>query len=304
MAVEVDQGAYLSGVSTSESQKPEASQDSLEDAVKRRNLGNNREPRTKMIDILRKLQQTTSTRKAFRYNPTHDLESLFWIALYFVINKEARPAVSSDSVSLPQNMESYPPNTPNQQSHSSSQTLSLHYTADARQRTVARDLFYNQNARMAALVSDVPLREYFLTRQEPALLPVIGWDLCELRATLYQHYITIGKPGYHIDNSVCQKSHLYAAFESCFSSIIGIIDETQDLVVSRIPPDLNVDGVLRSASHTPSRASLLSALKSKLKRKAALETPRTSVLPVPKRSKPAQDSSETSETSGSKDVFD
>ena len=288
MAVEVDQGTYLFRASTPKPPPPPPPQ-RLEDIIKQIATSLGSKPPFQEHGEHQTLQRANppspTTRETFRYNPAHDLESLFWIALYFVINKEAQPAaLSGRSTSLGNTLTS---NAPDHGSHPSPEALSSHYKLNPKQLAFAKKVFYDRGERVVVLLSEDRLEQYF--KERPQLFPEIGTHLCELRAHLHGNYITIEKPGYQIDKSVCQNTDLYTAFKACFEKIVN---ETEDVIVSPLLPDLDTDGVLPSASRSRSTTALLVKFNDTMKRKAAYEAHRTSAPSVPKKWKPS-DASES-----------
>ena len=290
MAVEVDHGTYIYGVEGLETDTTPVAPESVGDIINDITTGFDSESSSdsQQSDNHQKPQQTdssiptTRTTSSFRYNPTHDLESLFWIALYFVVNKEAQPAASSKFPGSSRIMQSHTSNTPDHQSRSSPQTQSPDYKLDRKQRALAKDLFYDRSERVMVLLSGNRLRQNFQERPKP--LSEIGGYLCDLRDRLQQHYITIEKPGYQIDKSVCGNTGLYTAFKAYFKKIVN---KTEDVIVSPLLPDLDTDGVLPSASRSRSTTALLVKFNDTMKRKAAYEAGSTSAPPFSKKWKPS-----------------
>ena len=294
MAVEVDCGMYLTEVRQSVAEPPVPLQESPEDIAKQtaNGIDFDDEHFSNVIDSDPRLQHADPSSLAppqvFRYNPTHDLESLFWIAVYFVINKQTRPATPSDA----------PNHQPSTTSPPGGEAIPSHHILGDDKLEYARTLFYGLDTRMKTLMSDAPLKGHFESLPDP--LARIGARLRMLRSILRDHYAEIEKPGYQIDQQVCQTRGLYVLFKAHFTNIVNIL-KPQDIIVSPLPYRQNAQGVLRSTHQ--SVTALMTELNANLKRKAAKEAQNTSVLPNPKKSKPAQDSSEPSEASGSKDVF-
>ena len=212
----------------------------------------------------------SSVHTPFHYNPTHDLESLFWIALYFVTNKEVRPATLYNSTSDLAATATSTANIPLNQTHATSppKADSSRYAPDAAQLQFAADHFYTRDARIIALSSAAPLEKYFKDR--PAPFDKLGVYLCELRAQLHAHYAAIEKPGYTIDKRVCEENGLYIMFQALFAGIMKLF-ESQDFVVSPLPRNKNAPGALRSASMNHTRTELVA--NGSRKRKAVEEEP-------------------------------
>ncbi|KAI0689292.1 hypothetical protein BC835DRAFT_1308429 [Cytidiella melzeri] len=179
--------------------------------------------------------------RSFKYNPTHDLESLWWVAAYFVVNKEtflASPRSSSDS-----------PVTP----------TDLHSSLTEEQRTYARSLFYGYPERLVAMNStrSTPIDEHM--RSLPSYLSDVCEGLIKLRQKLRAHYEKIERPGYSIDKTVC--SRLYKVFIDTFAALVQGL-ETQDIIVKPIPRDPDQEGLRVDTA----RASTTAAMKTRAKR--------------------------------------
>jgi hypothetical protein len=142
----------------------------------------------------------------FRYNPTHDLESVLWIAIYFVVNMETSIANTWDRL------------------------------ADDQLR-FARSLFYGGEARILAMTipEDSPLDKHMQSLGPH--LTVICKALIELRGFLCEHYLQIESPGFIIDNMVC--SELYEKFMAAFERMLEKLEE-DDIVVAPLGHDPRV----------------------------------------------------------------
>ena len=243
MAVEVDQGMYLSQLPGQGDQQPALPEDDRKTAMQRMADRLRGQAPPLQTTLYQQLEQECSSNptppQVFRYNPTHDLESLFWIALYFVVNKEAQLAP------LPNHSSSS--GTSDHRTHAASAQPApvLQYNLGDARLSFARELFYSPGPRVVALIAPGPLHTHFGSR--PAPLNKIGAELQKLRYWLYKHYTTIEQAGYKIDKDVCKNGGLYSLFITYFSAIAKILEE-QDVTVSSLPIDRNMEGILPSAS--------------------------------------------------------
>ncbi|KAI0691277.1 hypothetical protein BC835DRAFT_1547500 [Cytidiella melzeri] len=239
MAVEVDQQVYIYAY---ESRKPKVGPKSIDRyaaAFFRREKGN----LAATGDSLSAPgpSQPPKSEKLFQYNPTHDLESLWWVAAYFVVNKEtflASPRSSSDTPVTPANS---------------------HSRLTEKQRTYARSLFYGSLPRVIAMSSteDTPIDEHM--RSLPSYLSRVCEALIELRKTLRAHYGTIEHPAFEIDKNVCNE--LYETFMDTFSALAEDLKDA-DIIVKPIPRDRNQEGLRVDTA----RASTTAATKRSTKR--------------------------------------
>ncbi len=85
MAVEVDQRAYLFQEDTHKNK--DASFDKSQLAAVTKDIASNKPP-SSSSGLSESYVAPQSTTRPFFYNPLHELESIWWIAVYFVINKE------------------------------------------------------------------------------------------------------------------------------------------------------------------------------------------------------------------------
>ncbi|PSR88600.1 hypothetical protein PHLCEN_2v5127 [Hermanssonia centrifuga] len=142
--------------------------------------------------------------KPFAYNPLHDLESLWWVAVYFVINKGIVHCDDEESEDF--------------QSRS------------ADQRTFARQLFYDQHTRHNVMV----INSYFSTKLsclDPSLLR-IGEILEDTRSALVDAYCRVEsmKELEKIDITIVEDVH--SIIQDNFREACDIL-ESSDIQVAR-----------------------------------------------------------------------
>lgn len=155
----------------------------------------------------------------FRYNPVHDLESLWWIAVYFVMNKETWPTPDD-----PGSQDTHPPLTDDQRSYASS----LFYTPQARYLAMA-DILHG------------PFDAQAMTW--PAHLLEICKRLVELRRFLRAHYNTIEDADFSPEDPQAIHLELYTKFKKVFTAVVQDL-RVQDITVAPISPDPNEEGML------------------------------------------------------------
>ena len=230
MAVEIDLEMYLSEIQARGSRLPPLPENDEESSMEQIASESSSSPHS-LAALHEKLEQARCSlprsHKLFRYNPMHDLESLWWIALHFVVNKEARLASSSDLLGSS--------GTPSYQSHtaSTSEARTSQCNLNGTQLAFARSLFGDGQSRWMALIADKLLQTHLQSRSPP--LDRIGEALCGLRYYLYQRYAVVGREDYEIDKSVCAKGAMYRIFEAYFHAILKILEEG-DVTVSSLPP--------------------------------------------------------------------
>lgn len=196
----------------------------------------------------------------FHYNPVHDLESLWWIALYFVINKETRPATSQPTAAG-----SSEPSTithPNHEDHTPSSSHAdtppqpgSNVPPDAETRfDCPRSLFYDGRARLAALrdTNNTALNGHL--KWLPKHIFEIAQRLILLRNTLCRHYKKIEGPGNDVDELARTEKEIYMAFLGTFQDIRKLL-ENRDIIVSSLPPDPNESGLLHGPLNNLTRGS-------------------------------------------------
>ncbi|KAI0700876.1 hypothetical protein BC835DRAFT_1411725 [Cytidiella melzeri] len=153
----------------------------------------------------------------FRYNPIHDLESIWWIAVYFVVNKETSVAA------------------PGGQDTANENQAVVDTSLTEKQLIYARSLFYTRAPRIEAVSilssTDNPLDNHM--RNLPSHLFIVCTELAKLRMKLRTHYGRIEAPGFTIDKMVCKT--LYGSFTQAFKNIVLALQK-QDVIVHDLPP--------------------------------------------------------------------
>jgi hypothetical protein len=195
--------------------------------------------------------------KPFRYNPTHDLESLWWIAVFFVVSKETTEApstvpsgdsktaaeaskASNDNMSVnPVNSESTVTSDFISPLHGGKGAASVASSLTDAQRNYARSIFYGYKARNLAMtvVDNNPLDQHM--RSLPSHLLRICEPLIELRRLICEHYEKIERPGFIITNKVC--INLYSSFTDAFSAILDSLRE-RDIIVTPLRNNIYEEG--------------------------------------------------------------
>ncbi|KAI0093394.1 hypothetical protein BDY19DRAFT_990038 [Irpex rosettiformis] len=313
MAVEVDSGRYLYGAYTkrenNDEEQKKAVQPSVEDIAAEiikplRDDGPfSSEDRGHEL-VHQYTEPVTNSGQIFLYNPTHDLESLWWIAVYFVVNRETSLVVPASSRDGPAPMKSYqrdithpdPKHGVTQQEESTQEVMAeqlLHlnsnneasvvHNLDDTQREYVRSLFYDKSARALAIgrIAATPLDEHM--EKLPAHLRAIGRQLIKLRQDLRMHYDTIESPGYEIDKMVCSKTRLYSAFRDAFISTLKILKPLDIITSPLLPePDTGVLPLQVTVDEKPDHATSASLVNDGSKRKICGEGPSS---PAPKRQK-------------------
>jgi hypothetical protein len=147
----------------------------------------------------------TQVPSPFRYNPLHDLESIWWIAIYFIINHEARYISGPEFQAV----------TPTQ-------------------RALARRLFYSQSSRNSALVGTL------LDDSVAALSPCVqhvARILLRLRSELVSCYKdcerTLPKA---VDKSAWQSNRIHDVFVKHFISILKFL-KSCNVMIQRFRPE-------------------------------------------------------------------
>lgn len=155
----------------------------------------------------------------FRHNPVHDLESLWWIAVYFVMNKETWPTPAD-----PGAQDMHPPLTDDQRSYASS-------------------LFHTREARIVAMANlfHSPFDAQAMTW--PAHLLEICKRLVELRRFLRAHYNTIEDADFSPEDPEAIHLELYIEFKNVFTAVVQDL-HVQDITIAPIAPDPNEEGML------------------------------------------------------------
>ena len=204
MAVEVNKGRFLFANASSVTPPRPSISGNLDEIVKRMLKRDEKSVTIEPQTTTAQCHSIGSLRPPpFFYNPTHDLESLFWIAIYFLVNKET----SSDG--------NWQPLTKSQVKY-------------------AQSLFYDFSSRIEAIiiVQYNPL-EIHLESLPRHLLPICE-RLIRLRQRLREHYDSIEKPGYKITKDVCQT--LYHHFLDAFEAIEAMLTQ-KDVIIADLGKD-------------------------------------------------------------------
>lgn len=211
----------------------------------------------------------------FHYSPVHDLESLWWIAVYFVMNKETAPVIP-----------------PSQQARPSALSLTEDH------RRFARSLFYTLDARAETMRN---LRNSAFDKHVKTLpdhLQPICDGLVHLRQTLSTHYYMTEAPESKSSDSI---EPLYVEFRAIFGNLARML-LAQDITVTPISPDPNEDGMLPSAVRCLASARTTRDAQPTPNSKRKSRTEDLPSLPVPKKHKSsgsAEASSNVSKGTGS-----
>ncbi|PSS18912.1 hypothetical protein PHLCEN_2v3172 [Hermanssonia centrifuga] len=142
----------------------------------------------------------------FRYNPLHDLESLWWIAIYFLVNKEI---------------------TCNNEEEPSSSDPDISWRATIEQRAHAEALFYHNQPRVNVMLAFGRDFEYIISTLSPSLQP-IAFILDDVRKLLIGGYQRAERNPETIDHTAADGLHEY--FITAFFEIAGDLAD-QSLVV-------------------------------------------------------------------------
>lgn len=207
MAVEVSQNAYLLNKEREEpKERKEASLSMVDLAAMRRQFRDGASSDSEMSEPPAGSSTISEAKQPFFYNPLHDLESIWWITIYFVVNKETELASKEPGVATVK----YTPLTEDQ-------------------RVYARSLFYDWATRFMAIqmVTGSPLDKHLSSL--PSHLSMISTELIELRKKLVSHYMNIEVPGFIITKTVCQD--LYGHFTKAFKKIARSLAR-QDILVA------------------------------------------------------------------------
>ncbi len=236
MAVEVSQNAYLFNNEREEpKERKEAGLSMADLAAMRRQFCDGASSDSEMSEPPAGSSTISEAKQPFFYNPLHDLESIWWIAIYFVVNKETELAPKEPGVGTVKH-------TP--------------LTED--QRVYTRSLFYDWATRFMAIrmVTGSPLDRHLSSL--PSHLSMISTELIDLRKKLVNHYMKIEEPGFVITKTVCQD--LYGHFTKAFKKIARSLAK-QDIWVAPIKRNPN-ERLLRKnnagrsqESSEPSRAA-------------------------------------------------
>jgi hypothetical protein len=92
MAVEVDYNKYLFMIAEPQPEELKYKASDFTALMEKLRNKNNAPPKAAKTQEIHHNTSVSKQPRLFRYNPTHDLESLWWIAIYFVANKETSEA--------------------------------------------------------------------------------------------------------------------------------------------------------------------------------------------------------------------
>jgi hypothetical protein len=271
MAVEVDYNKYLFSSENTRKGRPEYNPSDYAALLQRIKNKKNTSRAAAGTPIQQSNTTSTYSSRPFRYNPIHDLESLWWIAIYFVINKEiseariaetdARSAHDPDDeeastadvvapskldVTEEELVDTVGSVTLSDRLAEQNETDALHLTEV--HRRYARSLFYGREERWLALqvLRDNPLDNHL--RSLPAYMSLISEPLIELRKTLLHHYQDIERPDFKIDKTVCKT--LYPFFINAFTEILDRLEE-RDITVTPLRRDPQEEGIRKAFGRGP-----------------------------------------------------
>ncbi|KAI0093407.1 hypothetical protein BDY19DRAFT_1064761 [Irpex rosettiformis] len=214
IAVEVDKGMYMFTEDPKAKDEAEIDMDDMADEIEGFLASAGVIPSTSVDEEISSLE--FADEEPFFYNPLHDLESIWWIAVYFVVNKKTalahrkRSAVGSDHQDI------------------------VYADLTEEQLKFARNLFYWEPARHGALNNSgiTPLDKHLFSL--PSYLKPICSELIKLRKTMVKHYRDIEKPGFVIDKTVCLS--IYPLFTKAFKTIMGSLAK-RDILVAPLEYD-------------------------------------------------------------------
>ncbi|KAI0683193.1 hypothetical protein BC835DRAFT_768834 [Cytidiella melzeri] len=244
MSVEVDNQCYLYGCRpvTPEPEEPtDFNMDRYIEAV----LG-----LAKWEDLAPSRKKPSAPRPAprpvFRYNPMHDLESVWWVAVYFVVNKQTSLAATRSS------------------SNDSAFVADSHVNLTVDQRIYASSLFYDPSERLIAMSGSDTLDRHL--RSLPSYLSEVGEALITLRKSLRGRYNYIESSDREDDQMVC--GVLYEVFADAFSTLAASL-KREDITVTPLcsrPPKqdgLRIDAARASTPVAPKTSNTKRKLEGK-----------------------------------------
>jgi hypothetical protein len=272
MAVEVDYNRYL--FMTAERQQERSKYKAADFTALMKELGDeNDAPKVSRTQETHRNTSIAKESRPFRYNPTHDLESLWWIAIYFVANKETSEAPdaakahhrSSDDLSnldkvrgvgirlVKSNVDEQGIHAvgsialADSQTNDTSEMFAISQLTET-QRKYARSLFHGRESRWLALqlLEDNPLDNHL--RSLPAHLSRVYEPLIELRTELRLHYHRIERLDFKIDKMVADS--LYDSFIKAFTAIVRTLKQ-RDIIVSPLRRDPQEEGLRKMVGRDP-----------------------------------------------------
>ncbi len=133
----------------------------------------------------------------FRYNPIHDLESLWWSAVYFVLDMEMKP--NSEAVDA----DEFHPTT--------------------QQRHYAEKLFYDASSRLSVMLPTTRFFKHIVQSLHPSLHG-IGIALEDVREELTSSYTLVEQNATTIDHNAAEGLHSFVL--QTFLEISESLEET------------------------------------------------------------------------------
>lgn len=150
----------------------------------------------------------------FHYNPLHDMESISWIIIHFILNKErSLPSGAKLNASVP-----------------SATAEAVRIALEAEDRQFAESLFYTQAARIASF-SEAGIKLRKATARLPDRLKRAGRALLNLRAALIERYRAYENSGMQEPKNACT-AELYGLFSRKLAAIQQQLEESGDIIVS------------------------------------------------------------------------
>jgi hypothetical protein len=270
MAVEVDHNRYLFMITERQQEKSKYKAADFTVFMEKLRNRNNAPPKATETRETHHNTGIAKEPRPFRYNPTHDLESLWWIAIYFVANKETFevPDAARADYYSPDNLSNLgqevgvagthvvKSNVGEQGIHAvgsvaltdspTSDTFETHTTSQLTETQLkyARSLFYGRETRWLALqlLEDNPLDNHL--RSLPTHLSRVYEPLIELRTELRLHYHEIERLDFKIDKMVAES--LYASFINAFTTILETLEQ-RDIMVTPLRRDPQEEGLRKVA---------------------------------------------------------
>lgn len=204
--------------------------------------------RTELLEDIQE-EQPNSNGGAWvlRYNPLHDLESIWWIMAYFVINKDIKLACKSTK--------------------EHERLAELEESEDDRvarisaQSRFAERLFIGHDERASTFIVAYHLKNQ-LKNLHPAMRR-IGAILNQARFYLCEAYTDAERQPSRIDYGRVKSNNLYAQLQTCLSTTIKLAD--QELYSIRLTQsihkaaDQNQDAIVRSTRETSNKRKTLNS---------------------------------------------
>lgn len=151
-----------------------------------------------------------------RYNPLHDLESLWWIGVYFLLKREIYP-YASDVVPL-------------------GGEDPVHWDRE-KQRKCADDVFYSVDARSPIMTHGAGYFDHYVVPVVHPIMHPVAQTLEDLRRVLLQRYVDVEKDTASVDFTCAEG--LYEQFIAGFTELEHQPQLKDVLLVPLVsPPDL------------------------------------------------------------------